>query len=162
MNKNLGATGFSAILTNLLQRRSQKTASISTSLAQPMLRLSLAIPFFRSGLTRWDTGFSISDTTYYMFSTEFRLHIFGEKYPIPLSQYIAQVVSFLEIVCPVMLILGLFTRFSAFTLLMMTMVIQLVVPDGWSTFHLPWACMSLSLIALGPGKFSLDEWLRRF
>jgi len=39
----------------------------------------------------------------------------------------------------------------------MTGVIQLVVPEGWANFHLPWAALATAIMALGPGKLSLDH-----
>ena len=62
-----------------------------------------------------------------------------------------------EIVLPVLLILGFATRFSALALLVMTGVIQLVVPEGWANFHLPWAALAVALMGLGPSKLSLDH-----
>ena len=57
-------------------------------------------------------------------------------------------------------LLGLFTRFAATALLVMTLVIQLFVyPDAWPT-HLSWAGLLLPLIALGGGKLSLDRVLK--
>ena len=44
----------------------------------------------------------------------------------------------------------------ALGLLLMTGVIQLIVPDGWANFHLYWASMALALMAMGAGPFSLD------
>jgi putative oxidoreductase len=44
----------------------------------------------------------------------------------------------------------------------MTAVIQLIVPDGWANFHLPWATMAIALIAIGPGRLSLDHGIRGF
>ncbi len=38
-------------------------------------------------------------------------------------------------------------------------VIRLVVPEGWSNFHLPWAAVAADLIALGPGSLSIDHLL---
>jgi len=51
--------------------------------------------------------------------------------------------------------------FAALGLLLMTSVIQLVVPDGWANFHLPWAAMAIAIIALGPGLLSLDRLIDR-
>ena len=51
---------------------------------------------------------------------------------------------------------------SALGLLGMTAVIQLIVPDGWANFHLPWATMAIALIAIGPGRLSLDHGIRGF
>ncbi len=42
----------------------------------------------------------------------------------------------------------------------MTAIIQLTVPDGWLTYHLPWAAMALTLIAFGAGPLSVDRLLQ--
>jgi putative oxidoreductase len=58
---------------------------------------------------------------------------------------------------PVLLVLGLMTRFSALALLVMTAVIQVFVyPGAWPTHGL-WAAAFLLLIARGPGALSLDH-----
>jgi putative oxidoreductase len=44
----------------------------------------------------------------------------------------------------------------------MTAVIQLIVPDGWANFHLPWATMAMALIAIGPGRVSLDHLIGKW
>lgn len=138
-------------------------ASVASFLAPLALRIALAIPFFRSGLTKWDAPGALSPSAVYLFSEEFRLHLFGQVVPIPAPLLIAYVDGVMEIVLPVLLVLGLATRFSALTLLAMTAVIQLVVPGGWETYHLPWAAMALALMALGPGRISLDQLIgRRF
>lgn len=77
--------------------------------------------------------------------------------PQPLAT--AYVVGVSELVLPVLLLAGLGTRFAALGLLIMTAVIQLVVPDGWANFHLYWAAIALSILALGPGTLSLDRVL---
>jgi len=63
-----------------------------------------------------------------------------------------------EIVLPVLLVLGLATRFAALGLLAMTIVVELTVPDGWP-IHLTWAAMAVAVMAYGPGKLSLDRLL---
>ena len=73
----------------------------------------------------------------------------------------AFVTAILEMVLPAMLVLGLATRLSALGLLIMTGVIQLVVPEGWANFHLPWAGLAVAIIALGPGPSSLDHLIER-
>jgi len=40
-------------------------------------------------------------------------------------------------------------------------VIQLTVPAGWANFHLPWAALAVSILALGPGPISLDRLVER-
>lgn len=134
-----------------------RLALVGHVVAPPVLRIALAVPFFRSGLTRWDGFLSLSPSTTYLFEEEFKLHIFGEEYGFPAPDLVAYITSIAEITLPVLLVLGFATRFAALALLLMTGVIQLVVPDGWPTFHLPWAAMAIAIIALGPGPLSFDR-----
>ena len=136
-------------------------AAAAAVLAPPVMRVALALPFFRSGLTRWDGFLHVSDATKYLFSDLFKLHILGGQYPIPLPGLTAGVTALAEITLPILLILGLATRFSALGLLAMTAVIQLVQPDGWQNFHLYWAALALGIIAIGPGRLSADHLLKR-
>ncbi|MGH8218873.1 MAG: DoxX family protein [Steroidobacteraceae bacterium] len=131
---------------------------IAAFAAPPLLRVGLAIPFVRSGLTKWNGFLSLSPVAQYLFEEMFKLHLFGGVYSFPAPDVVAWIDGAAEIVLPALLILGLATRFSAFGLLIMTGVIQLTVPDGWATFHLPWAALSVAIMALGPGPLSLD-WL---
>jgi len=54
---------------------------LAAVVAPPVLRLALATPFFRSGLTRWDGFLSLSPRTIYFFENEFQLHVFGGVSP---------------------------------------------------------------------------------
>ena len=60
---------------------------------------------------------------------------------------------------PLLILVGLATRFSALALLGMTLVIQLFVYPGAYATHGTWAAVLLYLMAQGPGKLSLDHWL---
>ena len=131
-------------------------------LALPVLRIALALPFLRSGLTRWDGFLQLSPSTSFLFSDLFRLHILGGEYPIPAPDQVAFMTSVAEITLPILLILGLATRLSALGLLAMTAVIQLVVPEGWANFHLYWAAIAVAILAIGPGSLSLDRLLVSF
>ena len=132
-------------------------AQVARVVAPPVLRIALALPFFKSGLTKWDGFLSLSPAASYLFEDEFKLHIFGHAYDFPFPAVFAYFDGIAEIVLPVLLILGFATRFSALALLVMTGVIQLVVPEGWANFHLPWAALAVAIIALGPGRLSLDH-----
>jgi putative oxidoreductase len=134
---------------------------VPKSLASLILRLALAAPFFKSGLTKWDGFLQISDTPELLFTEEFKLHIFGNTYDYPFPVLMAWGSSLGEIILPILLVLGLGTRFAALGLLFMTALIQLTFPDGWANFHLPWAAMAIAIIVLGPGKISFDWLLRR-
>jgi putative oxidoreductase len=144
---------------NALRDIKEWLAHVARVVAPPVLRIALAVPFFKSGLTKWDGFLSLSPAAEFLFEDEFKLHIFGEAYDFPLPTAAAYLDSIAEIVLPVLLVVGLATRFSALALLLMTGVIQLVVPEGWANFHLPWAGLALALIALGPGPLSLDHLL---
>lgn len=119
------------------------------------VRIALAGIFWRSGQTKIEEGtwFTISDTTYYMFSEEY------SGVPLP-SDFSAVMATVSEHVFPILLVLGLFTRLSATALLGMTMVIQIFVyPDAWWSVHLLWVALALVLIVRGGGLFSLDALL---
>jgi putative oxidoreductase len=132
---------------------------VPASLPLLLLRLTLALPFYKSGLTRWDGWFTLSFGAKALFSDEYRLHVFGQEIPFPQPELVATMASTAEIVLPILLAFGLFTRYAAAGLLCMTAVIQLVYPDGWQNFHLPWATMALAIMAFGPGALSLDRLL---
>lgn len=128
-------------------------------LSQLALRIALALPFFRSGLTKWESVGHLSDSTLYLFREEFRLHLFGAEIPYPAPSLMAHASGIAEILLPVLLVIGLGTRFAAAGLLLVTLIIQITIPDGWASFHLPWAAMALALLAFGAGPLSLDRML---
>ncbi len=141
------------------QKADAMLARTPISLVSLVLRVALAIPFLRSGMTKWDGFFELSPATVYLFSQEFKLHLFGAVFPYPFPVVMAWASALGEIVLPVLLIAGLFTRFSALGILVMTAVIQLTVPDGWASFHLPWAAMAIALVATGGARVALDAAL---
>lgn len=136
-------------------------ARIPPSLAQLALRVAVAVPFWKSGLTKWEGFLQLSGGAAYLFGEEFRLHLFGEAYAYPAPILMAHLAGIGEIVLPVLLVLGLATRLSAVGILAMTAVIQLTVPEGWANFHLPWAAMALAIATWGPGRISLDALVAR-
>ncbi|TYO67562.1 DoxX family protein [Bradyrhizobium hipponense] len=148
-----------ASVENVVREVADWLTRVAQVVAPPVLRIALAVPFFKSGLTKWDGFLSLSPAAVYLFEDEFKLHIFGQAYDFPLPTAFAYLDGIAEIVLPVLLVIGLATRFSALGLLVMTGVIQLVVPEGWANFHLPWAGLALAIIAIGPGTLSLDHWL---
>lgn len=146
---------------SLLTRGLDLLAGAAAWVAPPVLRVALALPFLRSGMTRWEGGFMLSEVTRFLFAEQFRLHILGGEYPIPFPDQVALLTAMAEIGLPVLLILGLGCRLAALGLLAMTGVIQLVMPDGWQNFHLYWAALALAILALGPGSLSLDALVAR-
>lgn len=117
-------------------------------------RIGIAAIFFLSGRTKVEGWFTITDSAYELFRTEYS----GVPLPSDLATVMATVSEHLF---PVLLVLGLFTRLSALALLGMTLTIQVFVyPDAWPT-HLSWAGLLLPLVAMGGGKVSLDRLLFR-
>lgn len=128
------------------------------SLTQLVLRLGLAVPFWRSGVNKWDGFLQLNDVATLLFSTEFKLHLPGGPYSFPAPELMAFAAGTAEILLPILLVLGLATRLAAFGLLVMTLVVQLTVPDGWPV-HVTWAAMAVGIMAWGPGRVSFDHWL---
>lgn len=145
----------------LIKTALQKIQVLGWALAPPIMRIALALPFFRSGLTRWDGFLSLSPATLFLFENQFKVHLFGSAYGFPAPDTVALLVAVAEMTLPVLLLLGLATRFAALALLIMTGVIQLVFPDGWANFHLYWASLAVGIMAVGPGALSLDRLINR-
>ena len=86
--------------------------------------------------------------------------LFTEIHPVPGVPWevAAQLAAIGEHILPALLFFGLATRFAAFGLLLMTIVIQIALPTGFPT-HLLWAGVLLYLMARGPGILSVDQWI---
>ena len=126
-------------------------AGIPGWLLQLLGRCAIAPTFFRSGQTKV-TGFSVNDSTVFLFE-----HEFGMPFPV-VSAHLA---ALAENILPVLLVIGLATRLSALALLVMTIVIQIVAPEGFWTFHILWFFVLLYIVAKGPGPFSVDHLMER-
>ena len=132
----------------------------SPSLVQLVMRLALAVPFWRSGTLKWDGFLRLNDTAVTLFTDEFMLHLPGGPYHFPAPTVMAFLSGSGEIMFPILLVLGLGTRFAALGLLFMTGIVELTVPDGWP-LHITWAAMALGIMAYGPGLVSLDHLICR-
>jgi putative oxidoreductase len=140
---------------------------IPHSLIALLGRFSIAAIFWKSGQTKIE-GFVVdivsgdfqfgwphlSDSALELFRSEYRLPLLPPELATPMA-------AFGEHFFPVLILLGLATRFSSLALLVMTLTIQIFVyPDAYPT-HGVWATVLLLLIARGPGVISLDHWLFR-
>ena len=114
------------------------------------LRLAVATVFWNSAITKladWNA-------TLFLFEDEY-------KAPLLPPELAANLAFAIEITTPVLLVLGLLTRFAALILLGMTAVIEIFVyPQAWPT-HIQWAAMLLVLLCRGAGTFSLDYLVQR-
>lgn len=115
-------------------------------------RLGITAIFFLSGRTKVDGWLTITEGTYELFRTDYKL-------PLVPPEIAAHAATYSEHFFPVLLVLGLFTRPAALALLAMTAVIEIFVyPDAWPT-HLSWTALLLPLIARGAGAWSIDRLL---
>lgn len=140
---------------------------VPDSLIALLGRFSIAAIFWKSGQTKVQ-GLAIdivngefqfglprlSDSAVALFRDEYKLPLVPPEFAAPLA-------AFAEHLFPLLILVGLATRFSALALLVMTATIQLLVyPDAWPT-HGVWATVLLVLIARGPGALSIDHLIAR-
>jgi putative oxidoreductase len=134
------------------------------------LRLVIARVFFLDGQTRVDGPRFPLNLHDFDFSVVLPLQVKAETFAAFLTHYTAlplppmlaaYAVSYAEFILPVMLVLGLGTRFAALALLVMTALIQVyVLPQALWSVHIYWAAILTVLLALGPGQVSIDAVIR--
>ncbi|AWW75820.1 DoxX protein [Erythrobacter sp. KY5] len=130
------------------------------SFALLMSRVALAGIFWRSYQTKVVEGslLQIDETQYFIFANEFTGLPISPDLAVPLTVYA-------EFAFPILLLIGLASRFSAAALAVMALVIQIFVFPTWAHFF-GWDLTVLALAAIiisrGPGLFSLDALIGRF
>lgn len=140
--------GIVARITHLVARGDHLIGMFPAALTLLVMRIALAVPFWRSGVLKWESfPFEISPIAVLLFEDEF-------GFPFPVVS--AHLAALAEVILPVLLVLGLFTRYAALGLAVMTVVIQFTVPDGWPT-HILWFGLALGLMSHGGGNLALDR-----
>lgn len=116
-------------------------------------RLFVASVFFKSGLTKIATWSST-------------ISLFENEYAVPLLP--PEVAAFLgtgvELLFPVLLVIGLGSRFSAFVLFVFNIIAVVSYPDLGDVGlrdHQTWGLLLLVTLLHGPGKLSLDHLVAR-
>ena len=116
-------------------------------------RIFPAAVFWQSGATKV-AGWHLKPSAIALFQNEYQLPLIDPT----IAAYVS---AFSEHIFPILLVIGLATRFSALALLFMTALIEtFVYPDAWPT-HGVWAACFLVVIARGPGSLSLDYLIAR-
>ena len=160
-------TGYACTLGHLVARTTHALQRIPHSLIAFIARFSIAAVFWQSGQTKVE-GFALDFVSgTFEWGTphlaDSALYLFNHEYKVPLlpAEFAAYSATVGEHLFPVLILVGLATRFSALALLGMTLTIQLFVyPDAYAT-HGTWATILLYLMARGPGTLSIDHWLAR-
>ena len=132
-------------------------ASLMLDKLRPILllgfRLYIARVFLMSGLTKiHDWSITVA--------------LFTDEYHVPLLPpgVAALMGTATELSMPVLLALGLATRFGAFVLFffnIIAVVSYAALPDIAVKDHILWGTMILVILLCGPGKISLDYWLEQ-
>lgn len=135
----------------------KKTCTLLNTYGAPVwdlaARLYVSWAFFSSGLTRfhdWITG---------NFGTQ--IFLFTEEHPVPGLPPVAAAygATIGELILPVLVAFGLFARFGALGMLVMTAIIELTyihAPD-----HILWAFLAAAILIRGPGWISLDHLIAK-
>ncbi len=118
-----------------------------------LARLWVASVFITSGwlkLTAWDST----------------LYLFESEYQVPLLPWLwaAYLGTATELLLPLFLLAGLFTRPAALLLFVFNIMAVISYPTLWAGGfydHQQWGWMLLTLIIWGGGVLSLDYWLTR-
>jgi putative oxidoreductase len=144
---------FEPVLVRLVRSVIQEMERISHSAVALCARVFPAAVFWMSGRTKVE-GWRVSQNA---------IDLFRDEYQLPLIDpaIAAHLATFAEHAFPILLVLGLATRFAALALLVMTLVIQLFVYPGAWPIHGVWATCFLLLIARGPGVLSIDHLIAR-
>lgn len=129
-------------------------------------RLHVGAIFWRSGVTKQVN----LDAAVKLFKSEYlpaweKNHIkdfFGLKIPFPVPDAVfgTYAACSMELLCAALLIVGLAGRAAAFGVFMLTLSIELFVYPGTAD-HLNWMLLMAVIITAGPGKISLDYFIRR-
>ncbi|MDO8345903.1 MAG: DoxX family protein [Cellvibrio sp.] len=136
-----------------LEQKLKPVLGIGEVLFNVIIRLYIAQIFFRSGLTKlrdWDST----------------LFLFEEEYHVPLlsSDAAAYLGTGGEIVLPVLLALGLFTRFAASGLFVVNLVAAMSLADlsaiAWLQ-HAIWGTGAMYIMLHGGAHFSVDYLLKK-
>jgi putative oxidoreductase len=120
------------------------------SIVQLAMRLGVGLAFFNAGLLKYT-------------SFDYATQLFEEAYKVPfLAPAVAARIAMInELICSLLLLLGLATRLAALPLVAMILVIQIVYPAAWPD-HVLWGSILIFLLTRGPRPFSIDYLIERY
>ena len=136
--------------------------------------------FLSSGLSKWNGFFDFDENKYDLFLYEFfcpdpvrpnavqlcdsnTLDYVDGSMTVSIIHGLAISAGIIEVLLPLLLIIGLFSRFAALGLIGMTLFIQLAVFPSWDHWWNPamwWFSALLAILVYGPGPLSIDKLIR--
>ena len=139
-------------LSDLLHKTTD-TLTFLSPIGDLILRCWVANAFWVSGLTKiqnWDST----------------LYLFTDEYAVPLlsPEIAAYLGTATELGFPVLLAFGLLGRFAALSLFLFNIVAVLSYPDLGAAGieqHKIWGIMLLVCFLHGPGRLSVDHWIKK-
>jgi putative oxidoreductase len=163
-------------LIQLYQSLCKQFTLFFSDLSLLFVRLIAAKVFLASGLSKWNGFFDFNEEKYDLFLYEFfcpdpvregalllcdsnTLDYVEGSFTVSLIETLALMAGIVEVLLPVMLILGIFSRIGAIGLVGMTLFIQLAVFPEWDHWWNPavwWFIALMVIVSHGPGKLSLD------
>jgi putative oxidoreductase len=143
------------------------------------IRLQIAKIFLDSGLSKWNGFLQFNTDKYDLFLYEFfcpdpirpgalllcnpnTLDYEPGSTMVSFIEFMAFMAGVIEVVLPILLIVGLLSRFASTGLICMTLFIQLAVFPEWGHWINPaswWFGALMVLLVFGPGKLSIDRFL---
>jgi putative oxidoreductase len=138
----------------LINRADALIARIPEAAVLLFIRIAIGHVFWASGETKTEGFFHLRPEAVDLFREEYKLPFVSPEIAAPMA-------AAAEHILPILLFVGLFTRFAALGLVVMTLIIQfLVYPEAWWPVHSLWLGLLLALLARGGGSWSLDHFLR--
>lgn len=134
-----------------------KLLDFLTPLADLLARLWVSWMFFKAGLVKIQAW-------------ESTVNLFTYQYSVPILPPTAAAVigTILELILPILLVMGLGGRITILIFFLYNIVAAasyhfLWTPEGWNGLaqHINWGLLLALLMTHGPGKLSLDYWIRK-
>ena len=137
----------------LIRKADRLFTHIPEALLLLFVRIVVSHVFWASGQTKTEGRWHLRPETIDLFRDEYKLPLISPELAAPLA-------AAAEHILPLLLVLGLFSRFAALGLAFMTLVIQfLVYPDAWWTQHSLWLALLLVIMVRGGGALALDRFV---
>ncbi len=136
-----------------LLQRGRRALDFAAPIADLLVRLAVASAFFKAGMAK-------------LANWPATLYLFENEYAVPLlpPELAAVLGTGVELLLPVLLVLGLGTRFAAFGLFVFNIVAVASYPDLGAAGlrdHMTWGLLLLVTVLHGPGKLALDHVITR-